>query len=249
MRLLILNPNMSEAMTRQLVDATAVGGVAPRGLTAGWGVEIIASHSAFAVGAHAAMDAWVAYPDKNEIDAVLVGCFGDPGVDALAELTPLPVFGLAEAAIRDVLTVAGRFAIVTAGRAWSAMLDQLVYGRGLGTRYAGTFAANLSGLSMMAHPEACAVAVNTQIAAAEAAGATHIILGGAVFVGRTGIFQSRAVLVDCLDAAIAWIGRAVEHGKSQREGPDVAERPMAPPVQTKGLSEGLAGRLENRETV
>jgi allantoin racemase len=51
-----------------------------------------------------------AHPDH---DGYLIGCFGDPGLDAVRELTTGPVVGIGEAAYIAAATVAKRFAVIT----------------------------------------------------------------------------------------------------------------------------------------
>lgn len=47
------------------------------------------------------------------VDGVIVGCFGDPGVDAARELVAIPVVGPAEAAMLIACTLGHRFSILT----------------------------------------------------------------------------------------------------------------------------------------
>lgn len=50
---------------------------------------------------------------ESEVDAAVLGCFGDPGLRALRACTELPVIGPAEAAMSLVQIIARRFGIVT----------------------------------------------------------------------------------------------------------------------------------------
>lgn len=206
MNLLILNPNTSAAMTENLLRHVGpAAGLNVRGLTASWGVEVIATPASFAIAAHAAIDTWARYADAPTTDAILLGCFGDPGLAALQELAPLPVYGLAQSAIEQTARQPGRFSIVTGGAGWKPILDQLVGALGLSDRFAGTFTAQLNGLSILSNPAATASLINEQIACAVRAGAERIILGGAVFAGQTHHFASEVPLVDCLAASLEWI--------------------------------------------
>lgn len=60
---------------------------------------------------------------------MLIGCFGDPGLLALRESSPVPVTGLAEAAFIEA-SRHGRFAIVTGGARWGPMLQRLAQALG-----------------------------------------------------------------------------------------------------------------------
>ena len=86
------------------------------GATGRFGARYIASRAASAVAAHAALDAYAEH--GAGADAVLIGCFGDPGLDALREVAPVPVLGLADAAGAEAMRIAPRFGVVTGGAAW-----------------------------------------------------------------------------------------------------------------------------------
>src|SRR5215510_9978502 len=118
MRLLLINTNTSETITALLVDAArrlAGPGVVVTGSTARFGARYIASRSAYAIAGHAVLDTYAEH--RREADAVIIACFGDPGLLALREIAPVPVIGMAEASCR-LAASRGRFAIVTGGAAW-----------------------------------------------------------------------------------------------------------------------------------
>ena len=80
------------------------------------GAEACQSMGGYAIAAHAALDCFARH--GHSAAGIIVACFGDPGVHAIREMTPIPVIGLAEASVR----IAGRrkrpFSIVTVGLAW-----------------------------------------------------------------------------------------------------------------------------------
>ncbi len=51
--------------------------------------------------------------EKRGFDAVLTGCFGDPGVDAARELVRIPVIGPGEASLHTACMLGDRFSILT----------------------------------------------------------------------------------------------------------------------------------------
>ena len=119
---LLINPNTREALTAQLLSQMRAHGLGTRlplhGITAAFGSDYIASESSYVVAAHAVLDAWQRHLlEHGRPAAVLVACFGDPGVWALRETAGVPVMGLAEAAMREAEAM-GPFAIVTGGTAW-----------------------------------------------------------------------------------------------------------------------------------
>jgi allantoin racemase len=161
---LILNPNTRQALTTQLVGQVQacwaqhepVGRSLPRieGLTAPHGADYIASETTYVVAAHAALDAWRLYLGDRP-QAMLVACFGDPGVWALREVSGVPVMGLAEAAMREAQAL-GPFGIVTGGQAWGPMLMRLARGLQCAGPQAlvAVHTVQASGGEMAADPEA-----------------------------------------------------------------------------------------------
>jgi allantoin racemase len=56
---------------------------------------------------------------QSEYDALVIGCFGDPGIRALRELLSIPVVGPAETTIHTAAMVADRFT-------WLTILDETI---------------------------------------------------------------------------------------------------------------------------
>ncbi|WP_088284638.1 aspartate/glutamate racemase family protein [Ideonella sp. A 288] len=211
MRLAILNPNTSAAVSaRLLAHAQALlagrGDVELTALTATLGASYIASEAGYAIAGHAALDAWARHVAAGGgADAVLLGCFGDPGVWALRETTGLPVVGLAEAAMRQA-ALHGRYAIVTGGAAWVPMLQRLAASLGLADGLAAVHAVAPSGAQLAADP-AGAIALLRDVCVRAAHGVDAVILGGA---GLAGYAQALAAdlpvpLIDSASAGIEWL--------------------------------------------
>lgn len=156
-RLLLINPNTSPHVTALL--ARHARALAPPGgqlaaVTAPFGAPYIASEDSAAVAAQAVPAAWAAHVALHgPPDAVLVACFGDPGVAALRARTEVPVLGLAETAMR-VAQAQGRYAIVTGGAAWGPMLARLAQTLGLDAGLAGVVTVERSGAELLADPPA-----------------------------------------------------------------------------------------------
>ena len=202
-RLLLINPNTTEAMTRHM--AAEMRRFAPEGLrietlTAAFGSPVIASRAACAIAAHAALEAYAR--SGGGFDAILLGCFGDPGLEALREVASAPVYGLAEAAIREADAFGQPFAILTLGRAWIAMLEERVLLARARARFVGVFAGQGDGLD--AARDAGAVLARLQGLADDAvrAGASTLILGGAALAGFAAGLRTPARLIDGLEAAM-----------------------------------------------
>ena len=123
-----------------------------RTVTARFGSPYISDEASYAVAAHAVIDAWTAARTQSIPDAVLIGCFGDPGIFALRELADVPVMGLAEAAFAEAARH-GRFAVVTGGERWRPMLSRLAPALGFSHALAGIHTVSPTGAQLAADPE------------------------------------------------------------------------------------------------
>ncbi|MZI93368.1 aspartate/glutamate racemase family protein [Vibrio sp. CAIM 722] len=115
MRIQVINPNTSQGMTDKI--ATAAKAVALSNTT------IIATQpqhgpstveSAFdEIIASAALMDEIQTGIEHDVDAHIIACFGDPGLDAARELSSVPVIGIAEAAFHMASLITRRFSVVT----------------------------------------------------------------------------------------------------------------------------------------
>src|SRR5215813_9774955 len=125
MRLLFLNPNTSGELT-ELGAAVARRVARPDTeivpATGQFGARYITTRASAAIAAHAAL---AAFADCGQnVDAVLIACFGDPGLLALRELAPVPVVGMAEASCHVAAARGRPFSILTGGPRWGPMLKE-----------------------------------------------------------------------------------------------------------------------------
>ena len=244
MRLLLINTNTSVAITDRLVGAArgfAASGTTIIGATARFGARYIATRSAYAIAAHAALDAYAEH--GRDADAVVIACFGDPGLLALREIAKIPVIGMAEASCRAAARH-GRFAIVTGGAGWVAMLTEFVATLGLTAQLACVRAVAPTGAEIAADP-----AGSEQILAQECRaavvdnGADVVILGGAGLVGIAERIAAE-VPVPVIDGLAAAIRSAQECPVEPRPGAGLAA--LAQPVESIGLGGRLAALLSGR---
>jgi allantoin racemase len=185
LRILLINPNTSATITQMLAARTAEiagSGVTLLPVTGRFGAPYIASRASAAIAGHAALDALAEH--VSDCDVAYLACFGDPGLAALKEVSPVPVVGMAEASIEAACRLGHRFAIVTGGAAWAPMLTELVIGLGLSDRLAAVRTIEQSGDEIARNP---ASALDRLIgecnACASKDGAHSVILGGAGLAG------------------------------------------------------------------
>jgi allantoin racemase len=90
------------------------------------------------------------------LDAIIVGCFSDPGVAALRELYECPVVGPFEASFHMAAQLGARVGIVTILDSVVPMLDRLAGAMGQSARYAGAAAIDVPVLELRHDPSAVA---------------------------------------------------------------------------------------------
>jgi len=187
--LLLINPNTSAHVTDLLARhaaALAPAGTRLHAVTAPFGAAYIASEESAATASQAVPAAWAAHLAAHGTPhAVLVACFGDPGVAALRAVTKVPVLGLAEVAMREAdalaaATPGGRYAIVTGGAAWGPMLQALAGRLGLAGRLSGVVTVERTGAELLADPVAAqALLLGACQQALAPGGVQAIVIGGA----------------------------------------------------------------------
>ncbi|APW35861.1 Asp/Glu racemase [Rhodoferax koreense] len=209
--LLVINPNTSASVSALLqhhVQAAAGSAVAVSTRTARFGAPYIACEASFTVAGHATLDTWaaaLAEEDAPAPDAVLIGCFGDPGLLALRESSPVPVTGLAEASFIAATrrSDGGRFAIVTGGERWAPMLQRLALSLGHGPALAGIHTVQPTGAQLAADPVAARLLLAEACRqVARQTGARAVVLGGAGLAGMAAAIQSQ-VDVPVIDSVVA----------------------------------------------
>lgn len=237
MRILLINPNTSQAVTDLVADHVRrqIGDRADlRAVTGRFGARYIASRAAAAIAGHAALDALAEHGDS--CDAVYLACFGDPGLSALRELSPVPVVGVAEAACREAAAT-GAFGIVTGGTAWDPMLREFVGTLGLSDRLAAITTVAPTGGDIAQDPNRALGILSQACAKCQAAGANTVILGGA---GLAGLARRLAWQVPCpLICSVEAGTRAVLAAATAPAVPAMRHVPM----DSIGLTTALARRL------
>jgi Asp/Glu/hydantoin racemase len=210
MRLLLINPNTSQTVTERVARAAralAGPGATIVAATGAFGSPYIASRAASVVGAHAALDLarrLVGPSNPDRFDALLVACFGEPGIEALREELAIPVLGMAESSFAAALRHGPRFAVVTGGAAWIPMLRDFAAVRGLSDALVSVRTLPVDGGAIAENPDAALPALAQAARLARADGADSVILGGAGLVGLAGRLPALEFpVLDCLECLMA----------------------------------------------
>ena len=237
MRILVINPNTTESITRSMVNylASISGeGVGFVPVTGRFGARYISSRAAAAIAGHAALDALAAH--EAGCDAVYLACFGDPGLAALKEVSPVPVIGMAEAACIEAARDGRRFGIVTGGALWKPMLEEFVATLGLSQQLASVQTVAPTGDQIARDPDAAlSVLAEACNACSRTAGAEIVILGGAALAGlnrKVQLLVDTPVLCSVEAGAKAAIAAAVEKRRNVRAAPPIASVCLSPALTT-----------------
>ncbi len=210
-RLLIVNPNSTDAMTVRIAEA-ATGCVPP-------GVEIVArTNHAGPPAVEGARDGAFAAPGLLQIlasepyDAALIACFDDTGLDAAREMSAAPVIGMGASSFHLAAAMAPRFLVVTTTERSVPVIEGNVLREGLGSRCAGVKAAGIRVLDLEDDREA---AIERVVAAGVDGAAEAVVLGCAGMAGLTDRLarRMRRLAVDPVTAGIMAASRAaLSHG-------------------------------------
>ncbi len=149
MRLLVINPNTTQAMTTEIgaaaravaASTTEVDCVSPSG-----GPRSIEGFADEAIAAYHTLETVAS--TQGQYDGYAIACFGDPGLYACREVSEVPVVGIAEAAMHMASLVAHRWSIVTVIPRVEPFLAEAVHRAGLDGRCASIRCTPLSVLEI-----------------------------------------------------------------------------------------------------
>jgi Asp/Glu/hydantoin racemase len=238
-RYLLINPNTNPLTTQRLQDVLQP--LVPPGVqllvqTARFGAPYIACEASHAVAAHACLDVWTTHRGTPEqpLNGVLIGCFGDPGLFALREVSGCPVTGLAEASFIRAASH-GPFAIVTGGERWKPMLHRLAGSLGFGPQLRHIETVAPTGAQLQADPEMAIHCLSQACQNAAQQGVASIILGGAGLAGYARLLQPHTPL-PLIDSALS--GLEVMLGQSTPPAPHNQDGFFA---QWQGMPDAFGG--------
>ncbi|MBK6613927.1 aspartate/glutamate racemase family protein [Ottowia sp.] len=128
MRIKVINPNTSQSMTgliRVAAQAVAWPGTVIEAVCPRHGPASIEGHYDEALACVGLLEE-VRRGELEGVDAYVIACFGDPGLDAARELARGPVIGIAEAAMRSASYLATGFSVVTTLKRTNVITQHLV---------------------------------------------------------------------------------------------------------------------------
>ena len=201
MRILVLNPNTSAAVTariRGVVDRlkhpdsdVTVAQIAhgPRVLESSYDEALAIPHVLEAV----------TNANAQGFDAIIIAAFCDPGLDAAREISSVPVYGLEETTCAAALMLGNRFGILTEHAHKVAVKQQHMRRHGLEQRFASVRPVGMGVEAIADEPERVKrVGIEVARRMVEEDGAEVIVLGCASMAGH-GASLEQALNVPVLD--------------------------------------------------
>jgi allantoin racemase len=206
LRLLLINPNTTAAVTERLA-AVGCGVADPEteivALTAPRGFPYISSRSEAQIAGVVAME--MIADHAGGADGAIIAAFGDPGLFAARELFDFPVVGMSEAAMLTACMLGGRFAIVTFTAALGPWFADCVQAHGMTDRCAGVRTLDGAFASLTdVQDEKEALLVELANKAVAEDGADVVILAGAPLAGLAARVRTRipVPIVDPIAASV-----------------------------------------------
>ncbi len=152
MRILVVNPNTSRAMTASIGDAARAvvsAGTTVDAVNPSMGPASIEGYydEAFAVPG---LLAEIAAGAGRGADAAVIACFDDTGLDAARAMAKMPVLGICEAALAAASMIATRISVVTTPPRSIVPIEGLVRRHGMAGR-AFVHAADIPVLALERH--------------------------------------------------------------------------------------------------
>jgi Asp/Glu/hydantoin racemase len=237
-KLLVINPNVTESVTK-LIGDEARRAASPATeltlLTAPFGVAYIETRLEALIGAYASLLLLAENAGKH--DAVIIAAFGDPGLPALREAIDRPVIGLTDAALIGAGELGERFSIIAISQRITAWYRETVDNYKMGERLASIRALDQPIRDIGGVQDEHAARLKALcIAAVEEDGADVLILAGAPLAGLARRIEGE-LPVPLVDP----IASAVRQAETARIGP------FTPPPQkaNAGLPEPLQRLLRS----
>lgn len=113
MKLLLINPNITESMTETMAAEArrfASPGTEIVAVTAAFGTQYVENRAEASIASHAVLDALAKH--AAGCDAAIVCAFGDPGLAAAREFADIPIVGIEESAILAAWMLGRRYSII-----------------------------------------------------------------------------------------------------------------------------------------
>ncbi len=155
MKILVLNPNTSTVVTQKvagLIQKIARPETEAVVAQIEHGPESLESFYDEALATPHSIEA-IRKANAQGFDAVVLAAFCDPGLEALKEISAIPVYGLEEVSFSVALLLGNKFSILTEKKHKENVKQQQVRKAGLDLRFASVRALNMGVVEIASDPE------------------------------------------------------------------------------------------------
>ena len=249
MRILFVNPNITEAITTIMVEE-ARRSAAPATVivpaTGRFGTLYIANRIESVIASHAVLDAIAEHAEN--CDAVVISAFGDPGVAAAKEFMDIPVVGVSEAAFLTAYTLGRRYSMVCMTQRLRTWYMECAREHGLAGRMASARALDVPIPDITRARETLKeLLVEQCLRAVDEDGAEVIIMAGGPTAGLAREIQDRIPVptIDGVSCAVRLAELLVGLNARPPTRGSFARPPHKP---AKGLSSALMRQIAGHDT-
>jgi allantoin racemase len=244
MKLLIINPNISESVTT-LIEAEARRAASKDTeitmMTAPLGLAYIETQAEALIGGYAVLN--ILAERHSEFDAAIIAAFGDPGIAAAQEVLDIPVVGLSNSAFVTACLAGPRFSIVAISERIVPWYRSCVVANGLIYRLASirslTELLKNVGTIQEEHRDSL---LELCTSAARKDGADSIVVAGAPLAGLAAKlkFEISVPLIDGVSSAVSQAELMVSRGVHKLPG---SRKAVLPAKAHAGMSSALTAMM------
>jgi allantoin racemase len=233
MKILIVNPNTTAAMTATIAAAAraaATPGTEIIAVTSQMGPASIEGYYDEALSLPGLL-AEIAKGEAMGVDGHVIACFDDTGLEAARCLAGAPVVGIGEAAFHVASLIAHRFGVVTTLSRSIAAIEGNLLRYGLERRCAGVRACEVPVLALEEDGSEARAKIDAEIAAAmrdERAEAIVLGCAGMAELAASLTLRHGIPVIDGVGSAVALIESLVRQGlRTSKHGPYAQPRAKA----------------------
>ena len=161
--------------------------------------------------------------ERDGVDAVIIDCMNDPGLEAAREAVSIPVIGAAQASMMMASILAHKFSVVSTAARDVYPVELLIRRYGLKDKYASTRWVDIPVLDLGEDDDKLLAALTTaSVEAIRQDGAHAIVFGCTGMKGMAGQLEGNlkaqgldAIVIDPSLAALKWAEMLIDLGMSQ----------------------------------
>ena len=246
MKILLINPNLTQAVTDRVLQAAQTAarpGTELLAVTGQFGPQVIGSRAENALAAHGVLDLVATH--VQGCDAVVLAVSLDTALWACRELLDIPVVGMTEAGLLTAAMLAPRFGLLTYGHRLVQVYREMVDAAGLGSRLAAIGAVDVTPQQTFTDPDRVMAEVLAEAQRLVDAGAEAVLLAGAAMAGMAPVLQP-ALAVPLLDGVSCAVGLAETLAHQRWMKPRAGSVSANGGRETHGISPALAALMGRR---